>query len=175
MLAALLFIGCDAVTAGPAGGDAAAPAGAEAPLLVINEFLAVNQSTITDDGGAWSDWIELYNPTDAAVSFLGLYLTDEDDEPLQSALPADGEIAPGGYALFWADGNPSQGDDHTTFKLSGTGELVGLYFVAEGSDPVAVDVVEYGAQVADVSAARIPDGSVAWAEATPTPGATNGQ
>lgn len=173
MFAALLLLGCDAVTAGP--GKPAAEAGAEAPLLVINEFLAVNQSTITDDGGSYSDWIELYNPTDAPVSLLGLYLTDEDDEPTQFALPADGEIAAGGYALFWADANPAQGDDHATFKLSGTGEQVGLYFVAEGSEPVAVDVVEYGAQVADVSAARIPDGSVEWAQTTPTPGATNDQ
>ncbi|MES2642368.1 MAG: lamin tail domain-containing protein [Myxococcota bacterium] len=153
-----------------------ADSGAEAPTIVINEFMAVNQSTITDDGGSYSDWIELYNPTDAIVSLAGVYLTDEDDEPRQFALPQDQVITPGGYTLFWADAQPTQGEDHTTFKLSGTGEYVGLFFVADGRSPEEIDAVEFGAQTADVSRARIPDGALAWeSAASPTPGATNGE
>lgn len=149
--------------------------GSGVPTVTINEFMAINQTTIEDDAGAHSDWIELYNTGDEPVSLHGLYLTDEDDEPTQFALPSNQTIAAHGYALFWADAQPSQGEDHTTFKLSGTGEYVGLFFVAEGGSPVRVDAVQYGNQVADVSAARVPDGSLTWEQTSPTPGRTNGE
>ena len=44
-------------------------------------------------------------------------------------------------------------DLHVNFKLSKTGESIGLY----GGDGVAVDYVNYGAQSDDVSEGRYPD------------------
>ena len=31
--------------------------------LVINEFLAINDSVLADEDGEYSDWIEIYNGT----------------------------------------------------------------------------------------------------------------
>ena len=39
------------------------------PALVINEFMASNQGTVTDGTGSYSDWLELYNPTDQTVTW----------------------------------------------------------------------------------------------------------
>ena len=51
---------------------------AAGPLL-ITEFMAVNDIGLTDDNGDRSDWIEIHNPTGAAVNLDGWYLTDDDD------------------------------------------------------------------------------------------------
>ncbi|HOY49563.1 MAG TPA: hypothetical protein PK281_09195, partial [Flavobacteriales bacterium] len=39
--------------------------------VVINEFSCSNISTIGDDIGNFEDWIELHNPTGAAVNIGG--------------------------------------------------------------------------------------------------------
>ena len=169
---ALLLIACGDKTLDSAdGGGGAAP---EAPPLVINEFLAKNDTTNADPVGEFDDWIELYNAGDAIVSFEGLYLTDDDAAPTKFALPADAGLDAGDWAIFWCDDNQEQGVDHTPFKIGKDSGFLGLYLVVDGADPVAVDTITYEAQVPDVSMARKPDGSVSWeSDATPTPRATN--
>src|SRR5262245_37377413 len=44
---------------------------------IISEFLAVNDSSITDENGDNSDWIEIHNPTDQLYSLFNWYLTDD--------------------------------------------------------------------------------------------------
>lgn len=174
----LTLIACSPATDdGPVQrGDSAVPGpDGYAASLVLNELMAVNQSTITDESGAYADWIELYNPTSAAVSLAGFHLTDEADEPTQYALPSGQSIPVGGFTLFWADAQPEQGEDHAPFKLSGSGEYVGLFYVAGDEAAEWVDSVDFGVQAADVSHARVPDGSETWTSAAPTPGASNGQ
>ena len=51
---------------------------ATGPLL-ITEFLAVNETGLTDDNGDHSDWIEIHNPTVAPINLDGWYLTDDDN------------------------------------------------------------------------------------------------
>ncbi|ROL62268.1 lamin tail domain-containing protein, partial [Bacteroidetes/Chlorobi group bacterium ChocPot_Mid] len=41
--------------------------------------MAKNDTYIVDDKGNFSDWIELYNSSDAEVSLSGYYLTDNFD------------------------------------------------------------------------------------------------
>jgi len=48
----------------------------EAGPLLISEFMAINDTTLVDGDGNYSDWIEIYNPTDARVDLDGWYLTD---------------------------------------------------------------------------------------------------
>src|SRR5689334_21385246 len=43
---------------------------------IISEFLAQNNSGLTDENGDRGDWIELYNPTAADINLDGYYLTD---------------------------------------------------------------------------------------------------
>src|SRR5688500_6917347 len=38
---------------------------------VISEFMAVNGDTLADQDGAYSDWIEIHNPTGASVNLDG--------------------------------------------------------------------------------------------------------
>ena len=37
----------------------------------ISEFMAANESTLADMDGDFTDWIELYNPTDATIHLEG--------------------------------------------------------------------------------------------------------
>jgi hypothetical protein len=41
---------------------------ADSGTLRINEIMASNSSTISDEDGDQPDWIEIYNPTEAAVN-----------------------------------------------------------------------------------------------------------
>ena len=45
--------------------------------VVINEFLAVNSSSLQDEDGDNSDWIELLNTGTTTVSLAGWHLTDD--------------------------------------------------------------------------------------------------
>ena len=44
---------------------------------IITEFLASNDTGLTDEDGAYSDWIEIHNPGASTVFLNGYYLTDE--------------------------------------------------------------------------------------------------
>jgi hypothetical protein len=153
------------------------------PSVVINEFLAQNDTTNADAADEYDDWIELYNTGSAIVQFDGLYLSDDQENPLKWALPTGQGIDAGGYALFWCDdddglgdsGTASQGDRHTSFNLSSSGETILLTY-AVGGDSIMVDAIAFGAQQPDISAARIPDGNedAPMQYGTPTPNATNG-
>ena len=60
-------------------GEATAITGSYSKPLVINEFLASNQSPnppeeegqLVDEDGDSSDWIEIYNPTDITIDLSG--------------------------------------------------------------------------------------------------------
>jgi len=106
--------------------------------VVISVYMADNENTIVDGLGEYSDWIELYNPSDVAVDLGGCYLTDEDDLDPLWPFPR-GTILPGNsYLLVFASGkteeeNPDNypfkdelGYLHTDFKLQNAGEYLAL-------------------------------------------------
>lgn len=83
-----------------------------AQTLVINEFMASNSSTITDEDGEYSDWIELYNAGSASVNLQGYGLSDNANNPFKWVFP-DVTIAQGQHLLIWASGKnrrPGQGE-----------------------------------------------------------------
>ena len=43
-----------------------------APSVVISEFMAINNTTLADEDGDYSDWIELYNSSANTVNLDGL-------------------------------------------------------------------------------------------------------
>src|SRR5262245_47988327 len=45
-------------------------------MPLITEFVASNSSDFRDGTGAASDWIEIHNPTNAAINLAGWHLTD---------------------------------------------------------------------------------------------------
>lgn len=144
--------------------------------VVINEFLASNDSGLTDEFGGHDDWIELYNTGSHQVDVGGMYITDNLAEPnlwqIPASAPDSTTIASGEFLLLWCDKEPEQGILHVKLKLSGSGEQIGL-FATDGV--TLIDTLSYGEQTTDVSYGRNPDGSNFWELfAAPTPGATNG-
>ena len=142
--------------------------------LVINELMAQNQGSLTDAQGDYDDWIEIYNGGEEAVDVAGCYLTDDLSDPTRWQVPAGRPelttVAGGGYLLIWADGEADEGPLHASFKLSAGGEAIGLFDAGE----VLLDSVTFGAQAADVSYGRYPDGGDNWRTfERPTPGVAN--
>ena len=148
-----------------------------APPLVVNEFLASNDTINADGAGGYDDWVEIYNSGDTIVQLDGFYLSDDSEEPTKYALPTGQGVEAGGYLLVWCDGQPEQDtatEIHTSFKLNRKGDYVYLYYY----DGVAVgqaDAVKWDSdQAADIAAARVPDGTKNWVNQAPTPAASNG-
>ena len=44
--------------------------------IVINEFMSTNMTTIADEDGDFSDWIEIYNRGEQRIDLTGFALTD---------------------------------------------------------------------------------------------------
>ena len=144
------------------------------PALLINEFLANNESVNQDEAGEYDDWLELYNGSAVTVTLDGMYLTDHLDNPTKWQFPAGTTIPPGGYLLVWCDEDAGQGPLHAGFKLNREGEEIGL-FAGETHGNVPLDTIVFGPQQEDISYGRQPDGSDTWYFLNPpTPGASNG-
>lgn len=144
--------------------------------VLINEFLAINESGVRDNLGELEDWIELYNPTQNAVDVGGLIFSDDPDRPfgyrIPETQPDSTTIPPGGHLVFWADNQPEQGVLHLDLKLDGAGEAVGLYQYRNAL--ITLDEYEFGLQTADISTGRSPDGANNWVTfSQPTPGRAN--
>ena len=136
--------------------------------LVINEFMADNDSTLADEFGEFDDWVELYNRGSAPIALGGLYLSDEPADPWAYALP-DLTLAPGEYLLIWCDNDPEQGELHAPFRLNNAGESVSL-----ASRDAVLDLVVFDRQEVDVSWARSVDGGPEWQAChAPSPGGPN--
>jgi hypothetical protein len=94
----------------------------------ISEFQADNEDTLTDEDGATSDWIEIYNPETTAVNMAGMFLTDDPALPQKWIFPAV-SIPPRNRLLVWASvknrTNPAE-PLHTNFDLAAAGEYLAL-------------------------------------------------
>ena len=132
--------------------------------VLISEFMAVNDSALLDGDGLYSDWIEIHNPTDAAVTLDGWYLTDDkgDAEWRFPDLTVDPDtvIDPGGYLVVFASNGREEvtdpvdpnidpaGNWHTSFGLSGGGEYLGLL---DNAANVVHEYDPYPQQFGDIS------------------------
>ncbi|MCP4541279.1 MAG: hypothetical protein GY832_29455 [Chloroflexi bacterium] len=145
------------------------------PSLFINEFMAHNETMLgdPDEVREFPDWIELYNPGPDPINLGGRYLTDDLAVPTKFRITDSITIPAGGFALFYADGDPEQGPLHTNFKLSRNSESIGLFDTDVTGNP-PIDTFIFETQTKDVSQCRYPDGGDGWIMLyTPTPGRTN--
>lgn len=86
--------------------------------VVISEFMEKNRSTLRDEDGDFSDWIELWNRSDEAVDISGWNLSDRENQ-LGWTLP-EMSLQPGERIVIFASGKDRQGEQlHTDFSLSG--------------------------------------------------------
>lgn len=144
--------------------------------LRINEFLASNDASFPGPQGDFPDWIEVYNAGSAAIDLGGYWISDDLNEPdklyqIPTTSPNLTTVQPGGFILFIANGDPTGGVLNVNFKLSGSGEHIGLWMPDKTT---VVDTMSYGAQTTDVSMGLSPNGGTLWYFfAAPTPGASN--
>ena len=137
--------------------------------VVINEFVASNQSGAQDESGGFADWVELHNSSAQAISVGGWYLSDDQSNPLRWRIPSGISIPAGGYLIIWTDADSLDGPLHTNFRLSAAGEDV----VLSDSSGQLVDLVNFPLQITDTAYARIPNGTGPFTYRVPTFAANN--
>ena len=129
--AALLFAACKKQPAQqtPAPTETTAPTTTtepttEPPLaeVRINEYATSKTQTLLSDSGEFVSWVELYNPTDAAVPLKGFALSDKEKKKDKWRFP-DVTIDAGGYLVVYLSGEERSfngtGQLHADFKLNG--------------------------------------------------------
>jgi hypothetical protein len=136
--------------------------------LVINEFLADNETIIADQDGEYDDWIEIYNNDSQAINLGGYYLSDDPAAPDVWMFP-DTIIEAGGYVVVWADKDEEQEGLHADIKLSKEGEAV----ILSNANLEVIDMIEFGIQQTDISTGRYENGTGDFIFMTPTFGAEN--
>lgn len=149
------------------------PVSAGTGQLLINEVMADNDAAYPDpdESGAFEDWFEVYNPSDAAIDMTGMYITDNLSNTTKWKVPAGVTIPARGYLVFIADGETTQGARHTSFSLSADGEALAIY-ATDGT--TLIDSMTFSTQRTDVSLGRTTDGAPSWSIFQPaTPGASN--
>jgi hypothetical protein len=135
----------------------APPAAAEPALrrVVLNEFQANSEGD--------TDWVELFNPSDAAVDLTGVWLSDQAETLNRYAFPTGSTIPAHGFLTLT--------QAQFGFGLSAGGEA--LFLTAPGQDFV-IDAYAFGAQARGASLGRFPDGGADWyALEPPSAGAPN--
>ncbi|MEM7233212.1 MAG: CotH kinase family protein [Planctomycetota bacterium] len=119
--------------------------------LYITEFMAVNESTLRDDDGEFSDWLEVYNDTDDPVNLDGYFLTDDKLELTKWEFP-NVTVPARGFVLVIAsdkDRRDPAAQLHTNFKLTSLGEYLGL--VEPDGSTIVWEYDIFPPQVADFS------------------------
>jgi CotH kinase protein/Lamin Tail Domain len=119
--------------------------------LVISEFMASNTRTLADEDNEFSDWVEIHNYGPAPVSLLGWSLTDNAGNLTKWQFP-DTNINAGAYMVIFASEKNRRVPGarlHTNFKLSGSGEYLGL--VRQGTNIVSQYAPVFPPQIADLS------------------------
>ncbi|MEJ2544007.1 MAG: CotH kinase family protein [Calditrichaceae bacterium] len=137
--------------------------------IVLNEIMASNQITLTDEDGDYPDWIELYNTGPESIDLSGYGLSD-DTLNTQKWIIDSVTINPSEYLVIFASDKDRYGDYlHANFKISASGEQIML----SDTSGTILDQVNLPTQISDISYARISDGSLPWILQEPTPGVTN--
>lgn len=139
--------------------------------VVINEFVSNNVSTLQDEDGDYSDWIELYNTSNSPINLLNYRLSD-DANYLNKWIFPELIILPHSHLLVFASGKNrlNLSELHTNFKISSNGE--DLYL----SDDVetVIDRTHSIELSADESYCRILDGIMEGiVTIVSTPGSSN--
>lgn len=137
---------------------------AQSQELFINEVMASNTQTIRDgdvddkdegsNGGAYSDWIEIYNSSEQSIDLTGYTLSDSSATWVFPQCTIEAK----GYLLVWAsDKNKIAKDSqlHTNFKLSASGEEITL----KSPDGNIIDFVKFGSLLEDQSYGRKTNGN----------------
>ncbi len=143
--------------------------------LVINELMQSNVDCIMDDLNDFPDsWVELYNPTDAAINLQDYKIGTKNKVSKAWQLP-NKTVAAKGYVVIYCD---KAGEDdgvsamHTNFRLESGKD--GALYLFKGSE--VVDQLEGMAKqpAPNIAYGRKTDGAEEWGyQAIPTPDKAN--
>jgi hypothetical protein len=119
--------------------------------------MASNSSSLIDEDGDHSDWIEIQNRGDMAIDLAGWHLSDEADNLDKWEFPSV-NLDPGAFLIVFAsnkDRAVAGGQLHTDFELAAGGEYLAL--TAPDETTIATEFApEYPAQATDVSYGGVP-------------------
>ena len=133
-----------------------------AQTLVINEIMQSNIETTMDDIKEFPDsWVELYNPTDAAINLKDYKICNKNKEKKAWKLP-DKTVAAKGYILIYCDKEGKTDNRlHADFRLeSGKGCQVYLFKNKEVVDSLPDALKKMPAP--DIAYGRKTDGANEW-------------
>lgn len=137
---------------------------------VISEFMASNETTLVDEDGDFSDWIEILNPSDTPVDLDGYFLTD-DAARLDRWIFPSVVLGPGeSLVVFASDKNRKVGELHSNFRLAANGEYLALV-APDGVTAVSEFAPFYPPQFKDQSYG-LGEFGIGYFDA-PTPGTVN--
>jgi hypothetical protein len=115
---------------------------------VINEVMSSNSSTVMDEDGDFSDWIEIYNPDATDINLDGYGLSDDPAEPFKWVFP-DQTLGAGEYVLVFAsDKDRSILPNHWETVVDKGDEfkyIIGSYAIPEDWRTLAFDDAEWDA------------------------------
>jgi gliding motility-associated-like protein len=146
--------------------------------VVVNEFCVANYSDWYQ-GGDNEDWLELYNPSGAAINIGGFWLSNEESDPLKWQIPAGTTVNPNSYLIILLSGtgeyNPNQfGFLNTSFRVTQTNGEDIVFSNASGTILESFDMATLGSFQANHSYGRVTDGSANFSIFTnPTQNAAN--
>ncbi len=143
---------------------------APSSTVVINEVLPINL-TYPNPDSSLAGWVELYNPTSAAINLQDYSLSNEVGNPRKFVFPS-ATIPANGYLAIACNALAAASATNTGFALSATGDQIYLFNKLSNGGSL-LDSVVYGQQLPDRSVARIPNASGAFALAVPTRTAIN--
>ncbi len=135
------------------------------PELYISEVMSSNSKYLPVNGECY-DLVEVKNNSNSPINLGDYTLTDKRSEPQRYSFP-NVTLQPGEYFVVYCSGNTNLGQNHTSFKISSSGENV---YLAKGGQIIDALVIPGNVQK-NQSFGR--DGNVPSYFAAPTPGKDN--
>lgn len=139
--------------------------------VYISEIQAKNVTTLFDNTGDRSDWIELYNANAEPVDLSGFALSNDPNKPMKWVFPSGTIIGAKEYLVIFASGDVSRSTEdelHTNFKMPSYEGFLRL----SNQRAQTISEIEYKEIPVDQSYARSEDG-VWFIQGTPTPRGPN--
>ncbi len=145
--------------------------------LIVTEVQVANIDQFIDNSYNYGGWIELYNPTDAAINLKHWYLSDDEANPKKSRLSAGyGSIPAKSYHVMYFDHHSSDGQHgsyaykQANMKLDPDGGVI--FFTNSLGTPQFS--FSYPEAISRCSYARLSPDSYEWGwSGEPTPGKAN--
>jgi hypothetical protein len=142
--------------------------------IVFNEVSALS-STIPDNKGEDSNWIEIYNKGSQTIPLnkIQIELNGAPEISWPLSRTDTSFIAPGQFKVFWADNELREGDSHLPFKFNGESETIRLSQKV-GDIKMIIDTFKLSGKYYNATIGRYPDGNTGFYFMTSaTPGAEN--